>query len=260
MRDEILDRLTDIERSEDVRIVFACESGSRAWGFASTDSDYDVRFVYVRRREAYLGLDDPRDVIERPIEGLLDINGWDLRKALRQFRKSNPVMTEWLDSPIVYSESGTIAERIRELVPALFRPTAAYHHYMSMAKSNFRVAHKGDEIALKKYFYILRPLFAVMWIEQGHGPVPMEFRKLMDRVELPPELRSEIETLLERKSKSGELGRGPRIEPISGFLEKELKLRENASPTFERAEAETRILDRLFAEGVDEAWRDRNGT
>ena len=254
MHETIVDRLDSIAREDDVRILFACESGSRAWGFASKDSDYDVRFVYVRPRVNYLGLDEPRDVIERPIEGDLDINGWDLRKFLRQFRKSNPVTTEWLDSPIVYHESTATAARIRDLVPAMFRPTTAWHHYMSMANTNYRVSHKNDEIALKKYFYILRPLFAVMWIEQGFGPVPMRFADMLARIDLPRPLRGEIDTLLERKAASGELGRGPRIEPISQYLEIELDKRGRSSPVFEHAPQETAVLDRLFHDAIEEAW------
>lgn len=254
MQDEIAASLDSIVREEDVRILFACESGSRAWGFASHDSDYDVRFVYVRRVDRYLGLDDPRDVIERPIEGDLDVNGWDLRKFLRQLRKSNPVTTEWLDSPIVYRESTTVASRIRELVPELFSPATAWHHYMSMANSAYRSSHKSDEIPLKKYFYILRPLFAVMWIEQGFGPVPMRFATMMDRVGLSDFLRREIDTLLERKASSGELGRGPRIEPISDYLERELEKRANAKPDFESRVRDCSVLDRVFASALQKAW------
>ncbi|MBI1322057.1 hypothetical protein GC170_02560 [bacterium] len=255
MHEVIVDRLEKIAREDDVRILFACESGSRAWGFASTDSDYDVRFVYVRSREKYLGLDEPRDVIERPIEGDLDINGWDLRKFLRQFRKSNPVTTEWLDSPIVYHESTSTAARVRELVPELFRPTTAWHHYLSMANTNYRVSHKSDEIALKKYFYILRPLFAVMWIEQGFGPVPMRFADMLARIDLPDDLRNEIDRLLERKAASGELGRGPRIEPVSRYLERELNERAKAIPDFEDRSRDTYVLDRLFHDAIEEAWK-----
>lgn len=254
MHEKIVERLETIAREDDVRILFACESGSRAWGFASKDSDYDVRFVYVRPREKYLGLDDPRDVIERPIEDDLDINGWDLRKFLRQFRKSNPVTTEWLDSPIVYHESTSTAALVRDLVPDLFRPATAWHHYMSMANTNYRVSHNGDEIALKKYFYILRPLFAVMWIEQGFGPVPMRFADMMARIDLPEHLRDEIRTLLRRKAASGELGRGPRIEPISQYLESELGKREKISPVFEDRSRDAAVLDRLFHDAIEEAW------
>lgn len=98
----INEELDKIERKEGVRILHAVESGSRAWGFASPDSDYDVRFVYVRPKEDYLRLDEPKDVIEWQLDEVLDINGWDLKKALRQFAKGNVTLFEWSESPIVY--------------------------------------------------------------------------------------------------------------------------------------------------------------
>lgn len=124
MGEIILFHLKEIEARENVRIVFACESGSRAWGFPSSDSDYDVRFLHVRPVEWYLSIDKKRDVIERPVNGGLDINGWDLKKALRLFRKSNPPLLEWLGSPILYLERFSVAAKMRELIPVYYSPTA----------------------------------------------------------------------------------------------------------------------------------------
>jgi len=99
---QIKAELARIEEDENISILWACESGSRAWGFESQNSDYDVRFIYLQRTEEYLRASDLRDVIEKPISDDLDISGWDLPKALRLFRKSNPPLLEWLQSPIVY--------------------------------------------------------------------------------------------------------------------------------------------------------------
>ena len=115
VRQEVRRRLDDLEREEAVRVLYACESGSRAWGFASTDSDYDVRFLYVRPRDWYLSIAARRDVIEQPIVDPYDVNGWDLRKALQLFRKSNPPLLEWLGSPIVYRERTSAAAALRRL-------------------------------------------------------------------------------------------------------------------------------------------------
>jgi uncharacterized protein len=221
---EIQSRLSGIEQSEGVRIIYACESGSRAWGFASTDSDYDVRFIYVRPVDWYLSIDveNQRDVIELPIEGDLDINGWDLRKALRLLRKSNPPLLEWLGSPIVYRESGPEANALRELVKRFFCSTSCAFHYLSMARRNYQAYLQGDEISLKKYLYVLRPLLAVKWIERGFGLVPTEFRPLCDRLIDDSELQSSIAELLEKKQSGIEMGKGPRIAIISDFVEKEL--------------------------------------
>ncbi len=166
--EEILARLGDIEKEENVTIFYACESGSRAWGFPSEDSDYDVRFLYLRPRDWYLSIDveEKRDVIERPISEMLDISGWDLRKALKLLRKSNPPLLEWLNSPTVYQQDFTITDKIKELVPEYYSPIACLHHYLHMAQGNYREYLKGEIVWVKKYFYVLRPLLAINWIEK----------------------------------------------------------------------------------------------
>jgi predicted nucleotidyltransferase len=151
-RAEIERRLDAIESESGVTIVFACESGSRAWGFASPDSDYDVRFLYVSHPSWYLSVDleDKRDVIETPIEGVWDVNGWDLRKALRLYRKSNPPLLEWLQSPIVYREPSGAAGKLRNLVPSFYSPTASMYHYLHMAQKNYRTYLREEEVWTKK--------------------------------------------------------------------------------------------------------------
>ena len=95
-------KLDEIEEMEGVKILHAVESGSRAWGFASPDSDYDVRFVYVRPEQYYLRLDEKKDFINWELDETLDINGWDLSKTLQHFHKSNASLYEWGNSPVVY--------------------------------------------------------------------------------------------------------------------------------------------------------------
>ena len=133
---EIAAKLADIQVSEEVVILYACESGSRAWGFPSEDSDYDVRFIYVRPKDWYLSIDleTKRDVIERPISDELDIAGWDLRKALKLFYKSNPPLLEWLGSPIIYLEQFSTAEKLRELAKTFYSAKACMYHYLNMAE------------------------------------------------------------------------------------------------------------------------------
>lgn len=104
----ITEKLNEIEEKENVKILHAVESGSRAWGFASPDSDYDVRFIYVRKKEDYLTLCEKSDVIEWQLDETLDINGWDLKKALQLFHKSNATLFEWSNSPIVYRISKSL--------------------------------------------------------------------------------------------------------------------------------------------------------
>ena len=126
----ILSELRKIEAREDLRILFAIESGSRAWGFASPDSDFDVRFVYARRQDWYLSLAPGRDVIELPLIDDDDINGWDIQKALNLALKPNPVLLEWLSSPIRYIWETEICDQIKAFTQTITHTTSCRHHYM----------------------------------------------------------------------------------------------------------------------------------
>lgn len=242
---EIRKALTDIEGEHDVTILYACESGSRAWGFASPDSDYDVRFIYLHRTSWYLTITPERDVIERPLSDQLDLSGWDLTKALELFRRSNPPLLEWIQSPIVYRSASGLIDELRLLLPHYYSPISCLHHYLHMAAGNMREYLKGEEVWTKKYFYVLRPVLACLWIEQGRGVVPTEFQKLVDATVTDPVLRREIDALLELKQQGAELRQGPRNDTISAFVEHQIA-RMNAA---ESATAETRdrkALNRLF--------------
>jgi predicted nucleotidyltransferase len=255
MEETIRTRLSDIETGENIRIVYACESGSRAWGFPSADSDYDVRFLYVRPPARYLSIFEKRDVIERPIDGQLDINGWDLKKALRLFRKSNPPLFEWLGSPIIYLERYTAARKMRSLAPEFYSPAACLFHYLHMARGNFRDYLKGDEVRVKKYFYVLRPILAMRWIEKGLGVVPTDFGVLIDRLVAEPELRSAIDSLLAAKRAGMELDQGPRIGPISNFIERELARWDGQEIAGPGGMPPGDKLDDLFRESLAEVWQ-----
>lgn len=181
IRNDILARLRHAETEYGVRVLLAVESGSRAWGFASPNSDYDARFIYVHPRDWYLsvGLEEQRDVIEYPIVDDIDINGWDLRKALHLFWKSNPAFMEWIQSPIVYREEGSFATLAREAMEAVYSCQKGIYHYRSMAKTNYRGYLRAELVPLKKYFYVLRPLLAVRWLERFQQAAPIEFEKLL---------------------------------------------------------------------------------
>ena len=254
VRDTVNRRLDAIEREEGVRVLFACESGSRAWGFASPDSDYDVRFVYAHPRDWYLSIGDQRDVIERPIVDLYDVSGSDLRKALRLFRKSNPPLLEWLGSPIVYRERTAAAASLRRIATRSFSPRACAFHYLHMAKGNYREYLRADEVPLKKYLYVLRPLLAVRWIERNPGIVPTEFDRLVDAMVDDPRLRAAIDDLLEKKRRTPELDRGPRIEAIGGFIEAELARHESGFAIDAAPPPALEELDALFRTALQEAW------
>lgn len=253
--EQIRAALSQLEVVEGVRIVFACESGSRAWGFPSADSDFDVRFIYVRPVEWYLSIRERRDVIERPLTDGLDINGWDLRKALQLLRKSNPPLLEWLGSPIVYLERFSVAAQMRKLAADCYSPIACGYHYLQMARGNFREFLQGERVWTKKYFYVLRPVLAVMWIEQGRGVVPTEFETLARTLVDDSQLRVAIERLLEAKRAGLELARGPRIPAISDFIEDQLARREYLQLSPGEFQPAPTALDELFRAALMEVWQ-----
>ncbi len=222
MHQHIQKMLTRIEVEHGVRILYACESGSRGWGFDSVDSDWDVRFIYCHPRDWYLSIGEEHDVIELPIDTLLDVNGWDLRKSLRLMKKSNPVLLEWLSSPIVYREDAVTMAAYRSLAQDFYQPAACLHHYLHMAKGNFREYLQGEMVWLKKYFYVLRPVLACLWIERGLGVVPMVFDDLVAGVANDSGLKDSIAKLTELKRSGAEMDNGLRIPVIHSFLGREI--------------------------------------
>ena len=220
MKEKIQEQLRRIEEAENIKILLAVESGSRAWGFASPDSDYDVRFIYIRRLEDYLRLDAIRDVIELPIDDVLDINGWDLQKTLRLLHKSNPTLFEWFSSPIVYQKT-EFADKFRDLMMNYFSSKKTLHHYVSMAEGNYREYLKGDLVRAKKYFYVLRPVLACQWILDRGTPPPMLFSELL-KAELPVELIDVVNQLLELKMNSPEVKLIKRISEINEYLDESI--------------------------------------
>ena len=223
MKELIQNEIEKIQASENILILYACESGSRAWGFPSSNSDYDVRFLYVRPPEWYLSIEEGRDVVEIPISGDLDINGWDLRKALRLFRKSNPPLLEWLGSPIVYRERFATASQLRVLAQKYHSPLACAYHYLRMAQNGYRQSLTGETVSLKKYFYVLRPLLAIKWLENDLGVVPTLFSELVDRIVVDPSLRHEIDSLVESRRSGKEKDLGERMPVIHAYIEHELE-------------------------------------
>ena len=218
MRERILEELKRIEDVEGVKIIMAVESGSRAWGFASPNSDYDVRFIYVRKKEEYLRLEGIRDVIEWHLDDVLDINGWDLKKALQVIYKSNPTIFEWCASTIVYLED-VIFSQIKGLLPQYFSVKKSLFHYWHMADTNYREYLKGDMVRIKKYFYVLRPLLAAKWILDKRTAPPMLFEELVD-TELDLSLRPELNRLLAMKKTMPEVGLAPKIEIFNSYIER----------------------------------------
>lgn len=224
IHDDILERIAAAEAEHDVKILLAIESGSRAWGFASATSDYDVRFIYAHKKDWYIDIDleAKRDVIEYPIVDEIDINGWDLRKALKLYSNSNPSFVEWINSPIVYTCEGDFALSARALLPEIYSAEKGIHHYRSMAKTNYRGYLKADRVPYKKYLYVLRALLSIRWLERYKTPAPIEFSVLLDSVLDDDSLLGEINELLRRKRAETEKALSLPIKPINAFIETEL--------------------------------------
>ena len=246
---DIETRLSAIEADEGVRVLYACESGSRGWGFASPDSDYDVRFIYVHPLPWYLQVSARRDVIELPISDALDVNGWELRKALGLLKKGNATLIEWLDSPVVYRADAEFLSAMRETARQTHRAERSFHHYVHMARKNYREYLRGEVVRLKKYLYVLRPLLATLWIEQGRGVAPMRFQALVDGIVTDPAMRSAIEELLAVKRAATEAEYGQPMPIINAFIDAELTRLESVLPPV-RSDADFAELDRLLMDTV----------
>lgn len=245
MRKKIQTQLRRIEEEENIKILLAVESGSRAWGFASPDSDYDVRFIYIRRMEDYLKLEKVRDVIELPMDDVLDMNGWDLQKTLRLLYKSNPTLFEWFSSLIVYQET-EFADKFRDLMIQYFSSKKMLYHYISMSEGNYREYLKGDFVRAKKYFYVLRPVLACRWILDQGTPPPMLFSELME-AELPAELTGAVKQLLEIKMNLSEVKLIPRIPEINEYLDESiLRMKRSVRSLEDRHTPDWNALNQIF--------------
>ncbi len=221
MKKEILDKLAEIEEKENVKVLHAVESGSRAWGVESSDSDYDVRFIFVRPKEDYLRLSEKRDVIEWQLDEVLDINGWDLKKTLIQFHKGNATLFEWANSPVVYKTTDEW-KAIYESSKQYFSEKAALYHYYGTANSTYKQYLQEDKVKYKKYIYALRPLFACKYIETNHTIPPVRFEALFHQ-SLPKELSKEIGQMLTIKAKSNEKDQNPKMPVIHRYIETEIE-------------------------------------
>ncbi len=244
-------RLASIEKEYQIKILYACESGSRAWGFPSPDSDYDVRFIYVHPIEWYLRLDEERDVIDLPLEetsaGLLDLAGWDLRKTLRLLSKSNPAIWEWLQSPICYHLISPLnLQDYRHVLDPFYSPITACHHYLSICRNTMAQAFVEEMVKVKKYFYMLRPLLAALWIERYRMIPPMELVLLLPVIDDQIEIQTCILDLQTHKLHIDEQIPIPRIAMLDKFLVRELARLQDVAKILPVGFGDKACLDHLF--------------
>jgi uncharacterized protein len=227
MKEKILQKLKQTALEKDVEILFAVESGSRAWGFASPDSDYDIRFIYKHKPGYYLSLWEQPDVIEFMTEDDLDGSGWDLRKAIKLLAKSNAPLIEWLFSPVVYFENEEFAKQMREIATECFSPIAVLHHYLGTTK-NFMEVCEMEEVKLKSYFYALRTALAGKWIIENNTFPPVAFADVLPIA--PQNIQEKILELQQIKATQGEKYLHPKEVLITDFLLEIVRFnQENAS-------------------------------
>jgi predicted nucleotidyltransferase len=206
----IQQKLRDIGKNNNVRILFAVESGSRAWGFPSINSDYDVRFVYARSKDEYLSVKQYRDVIETDITdepslgAPLDLNGWDIRKALQLAIKSNATLIEWLQSPIRYYADVNVMNDVLKLTQEISNLEIIKDHYYAIARNAWEQIEKDTEVKVKLYCYALRPALALQWISQCNDMPPMDMKSLCAGLIKNADFSQEISDLIVRKSTAQE--------------------------------------------------------
>lgn len=255
MLEEIRRALREIERQRDVRVIYAVESGSRAWGFASPDSDWDVRYIYVRRPEDYLRVDRIRDTIEGPLDDVLDFSGWDVKKTLMLLRRSNPSLMEWSASPMVYRETPAWG-LVREAIPDHFSVRSEIYHYYSMATGSWHRHMEGEQVRLKKYLYVLRPVLCARWIEE-HGTLPPVLFDELCAAVLPEDMRPTVDALLRRKKAADESGLTARIPELDDFLLGEMARIRESIGTMGRTELpDWEGINELFRRVIRRAWED----
>jgi predicted nucleotidyltransferase len=252
MRAAITQRLVEVEARHGVRVLYAIESGSRAWGFPSPDSDYDVRFIYVHPRDWYLSVNEARDVIEEGVDEMdFDVAGWDLRKTLRLFLKANPALWEWLVSPIVYRDVEGVARRLREIAAETYSLKALAHHYLHIAREKERrqIAAKTT-VKAKKYVYALRPLLALDWLRENETLPPMAMPEIMTGVTLPDDVRQAIVGLVEHKAKTPEGAPIDRIPLLDAWMEEAYEISRVYADNAPARHTDREELDAFFREAV----------
>jgi uncharacterized protein len=252
MEEKIKKYLSDLEKEKGIKILLACETGSRAWGFPSPDSDFDVRIIYKHEKDWYLSLTEEKDTIEYFLENNeIDISGWDLRKSLRLLAKSNPPLLERIQSPIIYTVDKEFLSGINSVAQKTYSRIATIHHYLSMAKKAFEEVVNSEEYKLKKFFYALRASVACLWILEKEEIPPIEFVKMLNGLDLPLNLKTRIGELIEIKSTISEtyLHKGESV--LIEFMMTSIQRAENESQSLPASKGKMTDLNDFFLKTLD---------
>lgn len=254
MKTEIQNKLRQIEEHYKVKVLYACETGSRAWGFPSPDSDYDVRVIYVHEPDWYLSLSEGKDTIE-VMDGDLDITGWDFRKCLRLLWKSNGALLERIQSPIVYKNTEGLIPMFKEHADKCFAPIAAMHHYLGMARTSFDEVENKENVKLKKLFYSLRATLACKWIVDKNDIPPIVFATMVNELDFDHVLKVRIKDLVELKSGKNESYIHDAEPELNSFIRTQLDLAEGIANDLKGRKDKDVDLDLFFRKIIKENWK-----
>ena len=245
MKDRIVEELDGIEKTRNVKIVLAVESGSRAWGFPSNDSDYDVRFIYVHEKDWYLTIFKKRDIVEIPIEELLDISGWDLRKSLQLMRKSNSPLFEWLSSPIRYRVSKRVFKKLEELSRLSFMPETSCYHYLSISKKYIEEIESNEKVRLKVYMYAIRATLCCKWIVRNLTQPPVNIQDLLAEICEDTFIKDIVVSFIQEKKEYAENHIVNHSELVENYMKRTLHDVQNTIPKNPK-KADSEIFDDVF--------------
>lgn len=235
--------LTEIEKKKNIKILYACETGSRAWGFPSPDSDFDIRFMYMHERDWYLNLNAKKDTVE-VMDGDLDITGWDLRKSLLLLKRSNAPLIERFNSPIEYFSAPGFKDEFKELVAAYYSPIAVFFHHHSLANKFWEELKDKEQIKLKSYFYLMRSLLSCNWIINDNTVLPMHIEGLMKYV--GDEYKERLRELIKLKATVGEKYLHPKDEILNAWITGLIELIEAGKANLPVNKTDTGLLNEFF--------------
>lgn len=235
--------INEIEQKKNIKILYACETGSRAWGFPSPDSDFDIRFIYMHERDWYLSLNHKQDTIEH-MDGDLDITGWDLKKSLTLLKKSNAALIERFQSPIEYYSVPGFKDDFKELVESYYSPTAAFFHHYSLAKKFWEDIEGQEEFKLKSFFYLVRSLLSCNWIIQDKTVLPMHIEGLMQYAEQA--VKDKLRELIRLKAGVGEKYLHSKDPMLNEWILEKLKHVETAGQNLGVNRTDMSLLNEFF--------------
>jgi uncharacterized protein len=241
--------LTEIEQKRKIKILYACETGSRAWGFPSPDSDYDVRFIYMHERDWYLSLSHRKDTVEH-MDGELDITGWDLRKSLVLLKKSNAALIERFQSPIAYYTDEVLKRQFVGLIQQYYSPIAVFYHHYSLAQKFWDELYGKEQIKLKSYFYLVRSLLSCHWIVKDKTVLPMDIEGLMNLIDT--ERRDQLRALIQLKAGVDEKYLYRRSESLDSWIQDLFQLLKRSKEDLGVNKKDNSALNEFFLKIVNE--------